>query len=248
MTVMEFFGCALTAFGCPTAMFLLTIAKDPVRIILLIASAFFWLLSLLISSLLWFVVIPLRQHLVFGLVFSVLFQEMFRIFYYILLRKAEVGLKKVTEAAQMSNRHTLSYVSGLGFGLMAGLFSLINVLADSIGPGTVGIKGGSDLFFITSAFTTLAFILVHVFWGIISFHALDCRRYWKNAVIVIIHMTISLLTLLNSKRYYAATLIPIYLVVISMGIWAFFTIGGSLKGLKCCLKCKSTQLIVEENQ
>ena len=30
---------------------------------------------------------------------------------------------------------------GLGFGLMSGAFSLMNVLADALGPGTVGLDG-----------------------------------------------------------------------------------------------------------
>ena len=41
-------------------------------------------------------------------------------------------------------------VSGLGFGTISGAFSLINVLADSTGPGTIGIHGDSGQFFITS--------------------------------------------------------------------------------------------------
>lgn len=41
-------------------------------------------------------------------------------------------------------------VSGLGFGVMSGLFSLINVLADSVGPGTVGLNGDSRFFFLAS--------------------------------------------------------------------------------------------------
>ena len=41
-------------------------------------------------------------------------------------------------------------VSGLGFGIISGAFSLINVLADSTGPGTVGIHDDSGQFFITS--------------------------------------------------------------------------------------------------
>ena len=36
MTVLTFFGCVLTAFGPPLAMFIFTIAKDPVRILVLI--------------------------------------------------------------------------------------------------------------------------------------------------------------------------------------------------------------------
>ncbi len=74
MTAWCFWGCALTAFGPPLALFVLTVSKDPVRIIVLILSAFFWLLSLLFSSLLWFSVVPLREQLAFGLVFSVIFQ------------------------------------------------------------------------------------------------------------------------------------------------------------------------------
>lgn len=140
MTVMEFFGCTFIAFGPPFALFVFTIARDPLRIIVLIArcfyytvcfyiyfiwmvalmckvifiwsyskisfkdiwtvclfimfidlklslfSGFFWLLSLLVSSILWYAVVPLREQLVFGLVFSVLFQEAFRFLFYKLLR------------------------------------------------------------------------------------------------------------------------------------------------------------------
>jgi len=131
---MEFFGCTFLAFGPPLAMFTFTIVKDPIRIIILIASAFFWLLSFLLSSLLWFV-IPLRSKLAFGLVFSVLLQEVFRFLIYKLLRRAESGLKKVTDNSEQitSNKHILAYVAGLGFGIISGAFSLVNVLADAVG-------------------------------------------------------------------------------------------------------------------
>lgn len=41
-------------------------------------------------------------------------------------------------------------VSGLGFGIISGAFSLVNVLADMVGPGTIGIHGDSKYFFIAS--------------------------------------------------------------------------------------------------
>ena len=112
MTVLAFFGCALTAYGPALALFALTIANDPVKIIILILSAFFWLLSLLLSSVLWFAVVPLRDKLAFGLVFSVLFQELFRLFIYLLLRKADAYLKKLTENEHtqiFANKHILAY-------------------------------------------------------------------------------------------------------------------------------------------
>lgn len=66
-------------------------------------SGFFWLLSLLLSSLLWYAVVPLRDKLVFGLVFSVLFQEMFRFLFYKLLRLVSVqNVHKCHSHPQMS--------------------------------------------------------------------------------------------------------------------------------------------------
>jgi len=38
MTLLEFAGCSLIAFGPSLAMFALTIAKDPIRIIILISA------------------------------------------------------------------------------------------------------------------------------------------------------------------------------------------------------------------
>ena len=49
-------------------------------------SAFFWLLSLLISSIWWMVVSPLKTQLAFGMSFSVIFQELFRFAYYKLIK------------------------------------------------------------------------------------------------------------------------------------------------------------------
>lgn len=41
-------------------------------------------------------------------------------------------------------------MSGLGFGFMSGAFSVVNILADSVGPGTVGIHGDSQHYFLSS--------------------------------------------------------------------------------------------------
>ncbi|XP_037228107.1 gamma-secretase subunit Aph-1b-like [Falco rusticolus] len=101
MTLAIFFGCAFIAFGPTLGLFLFTIARDLLRIIILIAGsvphrcrAFFWLVSLLLSSLIWFITVkvsdpqdePLQKGLlIFGVMFSVLLQEAFRFLYYKLL-------------------------------------------------------------------------------------------------------------------------------------------------------------------
>ncbi|XP_076219054.1 uncharacterized protein LOC143172993 isoform X1 [Aptenodytes patagonicus] len=160
MTLSVFFGCTFIAFGPALGLFLFTIARDPLRIIILIAGAFFWLVSLLLSSLIWFIAVkasdprdePLQKGLlIFGVMFSVLLQEAFRFLYYKLLRKAIEGLVALSEdGCSPISIQQMAYVAGVGFGLMSGAFSMINLLADSLGPGTVGIHGDSQLYFLTS--------------------------------------------------------------------------------------------------
>lgn len=86
-------------------------------------------------------------------------------------------------------------VSGLGFGIISGTFSLVNVLADATGPGTVGLHGDSNLFFLTSALLTLCFILLHTAWGVLFFHALDKKKYLALVWVVMSHLLVSLLVI-----------------------------------------------------
>lgn len=74
MTVAEFAGCTFLAFGTPLAMFLFTIMHDPIRIIVMIAAAFVWLIAMLISSLAWFCLSPLGPPTFVGVVCSVAIQ------------------------------------------------------------------------------------------------------------------------------------------------------------------------------
>lgn len=235
MTAETFFGCTLLAFGCPLALFIFTIARDPVRVIILILSAFFWLLSLLCSAILWIAVVPLKEELAFGLVFSVLFQEVFRLLLYLLLNRADSYLKKLTENEEtqiFSNHHLLSYTVGLGFGLMSGAFSLMNVLADSLGPGTLGMRGEPQDFFLISSAMTLCMILLHTAWGVIFFSSLHKGQYHLTLYVVLSHMLVSCLTLLNQRFVYPATLLPAYIVLVLSGVLAARQAGLSLQTLK----------------
>ncbi|OWA52006.1 Gamma-secretase subunit Aph-1 [Hypsibius exemplaris] len=236
MTLLGFFGCALVAFGPAASFFAVVIARDPIRVIILIASGFFWLLSLLLSSGLWLAVVPLQKQLAFGLVFSVLLQELFRFGFYKTMRKAEKGLQMISEDEmykdhnQAKARHVLALVSGFGYGLISGAFALINVLADMIGPGTIGLRSsGEHNFFFTSAYLTLCFVFLHTFWSVIFFYGCDARKYHLIAVVVISHLTVSCLTLLNAQKLYVASLVPVTLVLLAVGATAFVISGGSVR-------------------
>ena len=153
----------------------------------------------------------------FGLVFSIFFQELFRYFIYVLLSKADAYLKKLTENENtriFANKHILAYgklngfvslknglhlhtfvplVVGLGFGMMSGAFSLVNVLADSLGPGTVGFNGEPQDFFMVSALLGMPMIFLNTFWGIITFNALDKRKWVHLAFVWGSHLLVSCL-------------------------------------------------------
>ncbi|KAM9591122.1 uncharacterized protein ACIBXB_006058 isoform 2-T3 [Morphnus guianensis] len=68
-----------------------------------------------------------------------------------LCRKAIEGLVALSEdGCSPISIQQMAYVAGVGFGLMSGTFSMINLLADALGPGTTGIHGDSQLYFLTS--------------------------------------------------------------------------------------------------
>ncbi|XP_058059509.1 gamma-secretase subunit Aph-1 [Anopheles bellator] len=239
MTVAEFFGCSFLAFGPPVAMFALTIAHDPIRIIILIAASFFWLVSLLLSSTVWLAVYPISPQLTFGLICSVFIQEAFRFLMYKVLRKTETGLQEVTDIVRISDyRHILSYSSGLGFGIISGAFSLVNILADSVGPATVGLKAGSNVFMLTSAAQSLAMILLHTFWGVIFFHAVDVKNYYHVGYVVASHLFVSCITLLNTQQLFGVTLSVSYLVLAITGTIAYQVVGGTATSFRKFVTCK----------
>ncbi|KAM6294176.1 gamma-secretase subunit APH-1A [Aegotheles albertisi] len=241
-----FFGCAGIAFGPALALVLLTVAAEPLRVIVLVAGAFFWLVSLLLASLVWFISVHLsdredarlqRSLLLLGAAVSVLLQELFRFAYFKLLKKADEGLALISEDGRSPiSLRQMAYVSGLSFGIISGIFSIINILVDSAGPGTVGIHGDSPYYFITSAFLTMALVLLHTFWGVVFFDACERRRYGRLGLVVGSHLLASGLTFLNPR--YEVTLGPILILTLGTGLWAFGTAGGSVRSLLTCLCCK----------
>ncbi|XP_041094979.1 gamma-secretase subunit APH-1A-like isoform X2 [Polyodon spathula] len=241
-----FLGCSCIAFGPAFALFILTVAADPLRVIILVAGSFFWLVSVLLGSLVWFVGVQLSDQgnpslqsglLVFGVALSVLLQEAFRFANYKLLKKADRGLASLSENGRSPiSLQQMAYVSGLAFGVISGAFSGVNVLTDSLGPGIVGIHGDSPHFFITSAFLTMALVLLHTFWGVIFFDACERGKWLAGIAVVVSHLVTSGLTFLCP--WYETSLVPIYLLTAAMAAWAFSTAGGSVSTLQRCFTCK----------
>ncbi|OCT69243.1 gamma-secretase subunit APH-1A isoform X2 [Xenopus laevis] len=245
MALAVFFGCTFVAFGPALSLFILTIAVDPLKVIILVAGSFFWLVSVLLSSLIWFISVQISNKndanlqyglLIFGAAISVLLQETFRYAYYRLLKKADEGLATISEDGRSPiSIQQMAYVSGFSFGIISGVFSVINILADAIGPGIVGVHGDSQYYFLTSAFLTMAIVFLHTFWGIVFFAACEKRKPLHIVGVVLSHLVTSGLTFLNPM--YEASLIPIYIITLGMALWAFVAAGGNYRNIRKCLAC-----------
>ncbi|XP_037063275.1 gamma-secretase subunit APH-1B isoform X2 [Peromyscus leucopus] len=210
MTAAVFFGCAFIAFGPALALYVFTIATDPLRVIFLIAGAFFWLVSLLLSSVFWYLVRVITDNrdgptqkylLIFGVLLSVCFQELFRFAYYRLLKTANEGLKSINPEETTPSMRLLAY-----------------------------------------AFMTLVIIMLHVFWGIVFFDGCEKKKWHTLLTVLLTHLLVSTQTFLTP--YYGVNLVSAYIIMVVMGIWAFFVAGGSCRSLKLCLLCQDKDFLL----
>ena len=118
---------------------------------------------------------------------------------------------------------------------MSGAFSLFNVLADSIGPGTIGLYGDSNFFFLSSSFLTLGFILLHIFWGVIFFKGCDSKSKTLIAFVIISHLVASKISLLNQMYPYILSILLTYVLVGITGLIALSVCGCSVNSIKSAL-------------
>lgn len=141
----------------------------------------------------------------------------------------------------MTRKKLINIFLGLGFGIISGLFQIVNILADAVGPGTMGMKSGSDIFFITSATFASCIILLHTFWNILFFTGVHTRNKTPIIYVVISHLVFSSITLFNSSELYGLTLTLSLANVIITLIYAFITLGGSRDKLKRCMSSQQPQ-------
>ncbi|KAI9595931.1 gamma-secretase subunit Aph-1 [Syncephalis fuscata] len=171
MTLLSFFGCALTAYGPVVSVFLLTIARDAQLVILAMTSAFFWLVALLLTSVLWYIIPPARSLHPVTLLYAVLIQEIIRWGYFKMIERAEKGLHTTAkQPTSRLNRTSFAFASGLGFGVIYALITYIALLSKSSGPGVLMSPSCPSVSsFFLSAIMTAIMSLTHIFWMMVAF-------------------------------------------------------------------------------
>lgn len=196
-----FFGCLLTAFGPLVSLFFVVVSCRAQLVILAIAAAFAWLVSILVSSLFWIIIPPLKESISATVPLSVLIQELFRYGLFRAYVSGENAIKQVTTSdAQLPlNDFTSSLAAGVGFSLMQVTMMYGSVLASSLGgKGAVFTDACSDLPLIfVSGLHALAFGFMNVALMIMAFNAYRQGSVVNIALIVILHMAAALATLFN---------------------------------------------------
>ncbi|KFP50589.1 Gamma-secretase subunit Aph-1b, partial [Cathartes aura] len=127
-------------------------------------------------------------------------------------RRAIGGLVALSEdGCSPISIQQMAYVAGVGFGLMSGAFSMINLLADALGPGNQGgwFPGDTPLP-LPAAFMTMVLIFLHTFWGILFFHGCEHRHWWETFC----------------NPLYVGSLVPSYLLMVAAAAWAYLLSGG----------------------
>ena len=235
MTLFSCLSYALIAYGPAVTLIFVTTYRYAEQALLMLVSAFIWLLSLLCSSLIWTAVPPLRDTPAFTLPFCIILQEVARLLTFLITRK----LAKKFSSPDPRYRHQLAYSAGAGFGLASGLFMFLNVLKSSLGPGVVGLRGSWSYpqFILSSALLTCAFTLLHIPWSVILFDACHRRKWLLLFITPLSHLIVSSITLLNTKITIWPSLVSSYLLLLVLSVLAFKTAGGSFReSVRICSK------------
>ncbi|KAI8818601.1 gamma-secretase subunit Aph-1 [Fimicolochytrium jonesii] len=220
MTLISFFGNGFTAYGPALAVFFLYIAKNAQLVLLLMTSAFFWLVSILISSVFWYLIKAMQDVPAATIFVSVTWQEIWRYLFFIMMSKAEPGLNSTSRTPDSRfNRTRHAFATGLGFGLMSGLTLYLTQLAESSGPAILPCSScpGADVFFI-GAVTTNLFIFLHTAWNMIAFEGWYKQRWLPFAFVLFSHYAASYGTLLIPSDVHNGCLISIALCIVLLVI------------------------------
>jgi len=179
----------------------------------------------LLAAIWWYVIPPLQTIYPWIIFWSVLSQEGFRILFFWLYAKAERGFLRPNQTTKLTT-HPDNFLVALSFGLGSGLthsgVSYISILFDATGPGSFYLPTCPGVsVFILSALHSLAFVILHQAWAIISFEGWKATESkvtkksgaFKIILVFILHLASSYMTMVNNTNCIGA-IIALYITLI----------------------------------
>jgi len=219
MTALLFLGCSLVGYSVPAVVFLYLFARRAQLVIVAISSSFFWLLSQMVYSIIWYFVVPLQTVPWFIVPLGVLSQEAGRYIFFNLYSKAEASFSVVSTNAiafPMSDFYSAT-AAGLGFGVISSLLLDGSILAFSTGPGTLFSDTCPHFStFVISAWNAFLMNIFHIFLMIIAFDGYRRRSPIIIACVIIAHLITGLLTLVYLQKNGCFYVLPSIFVVVCL--------------------------------
>eukprot|EP00741_Cyanophora_paradoxa_P013475 tig00020693_g13012.t1 len=199
MALLTFFGCLFVALGPAFAIFLTIITKKSYLPVVMIGSSFFWLFSVLLASIFWYIVPPIQSTWGFIVVYSAILQEILRYGYFRLYIAAERGFSKMAgSTAALTDGLMSAIASGLGWGVIYVLVMYVGLLFNATGPGDLYMESCPRIsFFLASAFQAGCHLLLHVFYMVAAFDGYFRRSFVQPIVVTVLHIGASLISLAN---------------------------------------------------
>ncbi|PAV56136.1 hypothetical protein WR25_13374 [Diploscapter pachys] len=248
-------SCFIVALAPSFALFCRFVAHDPLRIILFVLGAFFWLLSLLLASFFNYFISFLLSTIVPSLIVFICLQEIVRVLYFMMLKKAQSGLNKMTSTGGQSiapgvsqlhnSRHMLALVCGLGMGVCSSLFHCMNTFAALSGEASFGlpqameanspqiISSSSSLRPFYVAITSAILPLLHAAWTIMvwhSFHRIHSSASFLPAFCALItHLIMSALSFQSSNGHYILVMLTQFVLLLVCVTICHQIMGGTMK-------------------
>ncbi len=199
MSAALFWGSMIAAFGIAMVVFLRVIVGKAQLMLVMISGAFFWLMAIMLSSIVWHIILPLKGEYFFYIPVTIFIQEGFRFAFFRAYAASERAFAAMgTNAASFPMSDvSCSAAAGLGFGITQTMMEYASTLRYSSGPGTLFNPKCSELsVFVSSAWLACLFNLLNVFWMMIAFDAYRRASVPRTAIVVGLHLLASFATLL----------------------------------------------------
>ncbi|KAF1741159.1 hypothetical protein MXB_5081 [Myxobolus squamalis] len=119
-----------------------------------------------------------------------------------------------------------AYMCGLSFGLTYTILNSSNFIWSLWGIGDSPILPTTINYFASLAINNMIMLLMHIFWGIISFYALNSKKYIWLLVVLFSHCAVSQMSFSAHSNSIIFSYIMTPILLISLGTAAYELCGG----------------------
>jgi len=206
MGATAFLGFLLLAAGPPLVIWCTIIARKSFLVLLALASAFYWLVTLILISIPFSVFEPLPQNAAAyaaALTVAVVFQEGARYGAFLVHR---IILQQLHEASRQlrlpkvttEDRRLLALTHGMGHAIAQTTFLYYSFNSLAAGKGTMYIEACPQMsYFLAAGLLSLAFFLLHTFSMIVAFQGYETHNLMLTGAVGGLHLLTALTTLFN---------------------------------------------------